>query len=633
MVKVYRIKIFSFAFKKKKKRARIRSTTSHREIRPCHEKRPSSFVEWLVMMASFNDVGSVPDASGNRSMENHATCNNIAIFQRYLIQKLLHHNPWWLKDAPEWCRDKRIPNETMAVKAAEFSKSIQEFMQAPDTVDCPMDISVSETFGRHLVATRDILPGELLLIEPPVVLTVRPRSPPYCTLCFKRAEQFTCPSCGFFLCGPECMTDEHKDECLLLQRFGFAEAEREKLQDERLLWDRLSAMPPEQQEQARVLLKQAQESSLLQRRFNILQQYTVVPLIKTLVMMNRSELLRDVTLTLQGNCTENSQRYRINQRSIVDVALNKLQVPIDKSLGHQICSIWDTNGFEVPLIWGTRVHGLYPFASLLTHNCRSNTQQWFTNYGGLALRAVDHIRMGEILTTCYTDPQWATMLRQDHLRVSKQFTCTCRRCKDRTEFGTFLGSPLCSSCPGLMVSSDPTDPKAHWFCNKGCSQTATAGEVASVGSSIATDLKGLDPTDIRAIDGLADRLQKKVHPTHHVLFQLHVSNLRNLASRDVSELSEEELVHLSNMAAIVMDVVRRIEAPFARLRIRMAREDIRLRLESLKRYRKCNPKIKEQLQALASQVQDCDFVLGWDERVPNFKPVVQEYQNLLNDAL
>ncbi|XP_068223057.1 SET domain-containing protein SmydA-8-like [Palaemon carinicauda] len=583
-------------------------------------------------MESFNNAFTVPAAPEIGSMENHAVNNNIAVFQRYQIQKLLQHNPWWLKDAPAWCRDQRLPNETMAVKAAEFLGGLQELLQAPDALACPMDISVSELIGRHLVATRDIHPGELLLIEPPLALTLRPRSPPYCTVCFKRAEEFTCPSCGFFLCGPGCMTDAHKEECSILQRFGFAEAEREKLQDEKRLWDRIATMPVEQQEQARALLKQAQESSRLQRRFNILQQYTVVPLIKTLAMMNSSELLRDVTLALQGNFTEKSQRYRTNQRCIVDVALNKLKVPIDPGFAHRLCAIWDTNGFEVPLIWGTRVHGLYPFASLLTHDCRSNTQQWFTNYGGLALRAVDHIKKGEILTTCYTDPQWATMLRQDHLRVSKQFTCCCRRCKDRTEFGTFLGSPLCSSCPGLMVSSDPTDPKAPWFCNKGCSQTASAGEVGSLGSKISTDLKGLDPNDIQGINSTADQLQKKVHPTHHVLFQLHVSNLRNLASRDVAELTEEELVHMSNMAAIVMDVARRIEAPYSRLRIRMAREDIRLRLESMKRYQKCNPKIKEQLQALNQQVQECDLVLGWDERLPSFKPVMQEYQKLLNDS-
>lgn len=159
--------------------------------------------------------------------------------------------------------------------------------------------------------------------------------------------------------------------------------------------------------------------------------------------------------------------------------MGKLGMTTDANLIHRVCSVWDTNGFEVPLGWGTRVHGLYPLASLLTHDCCANTQQWFTPNGHLVLRTIQAIPSGTTLTTCYTMPQWPTLLRQDHLRISKQFTCTCHRCQDPTELGTFLGSPLCPICRSPIVSSQPLDPTALWNCHAaGCPHTATAKEVS-----------------------------------------------------------------------------------------------------------------------------------------------------------
>ncbi|KAG7174557.1 SET domain-containing protein SmydA-8-like 8, partial [Homarus americanus] len=402
----------------------------------------------------------------------------VRVFEEYSLH-LLPHNPAWLTTAPAWVTSLSLPHHTLLANIQKWSQELswKTHLSEEDRrgVAPPLRVGVNQMYGRHLVAARDMRAGEVVLVEPPLLLALRAKSPPYCSRCYRRAEHFTCPGCGFFLCGVECMTESHQEECAVFRRLGLADPPQDERQkEEELMCERVAAMPSEQRAQAQALLQQARKTALQQRRLDVLRQYMVQPAVRTLLTMNQSDLKRKLILSLQGNSDTGSQRYRINQKRIVDVVINQLQAATDPTLVHQVCSVWDTNGFEVPLGWGTRVHGLYPLASLLTHDCRANTQQWFTADGHLVLRAVDHIPEGSVLTTCYTDPQWATLLRQDHLRVSKQFTCTCTRCLDPTEMGTFMGSPLCQGCGGPLVSSAPLDPKSDWICHSRCPHTATA---------------------------------------------------------------------------------------------------------------------------------------------------------------
>ncbi|XP_071549888.1 SET domain-containing protein SmydA-8-like [Panulirus ornatus] len=586
---------------------------------------------------------AVETLSANMSSENCTNCvseekadlEGVAIFEKYMCH-LLPHNVTWLASPPPWCTDLSLSNETLVSRTKKWAENLSwdtylPELQSNDGVAPPVKVAVNDVFGRHLVATRSIVPGEVLIVEPPLILSLREKSPPYCSTCYKRAEDFTCPSCGFFLCSAECSTAEHQEECAVLQGLGLGEPTEggERKREETLIRERLNTMPSEQRAEAQTLFQKAQKAAIQQKHLKILRYYIVVHAVRTLLAMSHSDLKRKIILSLQGNSDKESQRYRVNQKRIVDVLMNELHVATDSTLVHRICSVWDTNGFEVPLGWGTRVHGLYPFASLLTHDCRSNTQQWFTGAGDLVLRAVDHIPQGEVVTTCYTDPQWATMLRQDHLRLSKQFTCTCRRCCDPTELGTFMGSPLCPGCGGPVVSSAPLDPKADWICHSGCPHTATAKEVAGIGAEVGNGLRQLCPTDPAALTALADRLKARLHPTHHILLQLHVSTLRTIANKNLAELSDEEVSTLATIANLVMGVVRLLEAPLTRLTVRVAREDLRLQLEMLRRSRAAGHDTRATLQALSMQVGQCELALGWDTRMPSFLPVLQQYRAMM----
>ncbi|XP_050730534.1 SET domain-containing protein SmydA-8-like [Eriocheir sinensis] len=540
------------------------------------------------------------------------------------LRGLLAHNPAWLgpEAAPPWCADLSLSHEELLERTRQWR---EEGGGVTGPAAPPMRVVQSEELGRHLVAARDIAAGEVLLVEPPLLLSLRERSPPSCLTCFRRAITYTCPACGFFLCGPECGAAAHAEECAVLGRLGLGQPAPRPEEEVRL-----AALPEEQRAQARELLQQAAMTAEQQRRLEVLRQYRLVPAVTTLLAVRSSPAVAGLVTALQGHVSPSSARYAANQRRVVEAAVGRLGVTSDPASVHRVCAVWDTNGFEVPLASGSRVVGLFPAASLLTHDCRPNTQQWFTGEGVVVVRVVARVAAGDVVTTSYTDPQWATILRQDHLRLSKQFTCTCTRCRDPTELGTFLGSPRCPACGAALLPTDPLDPHAPWSCSgRACTHTASAAQVAAVGAKVGTQLKGLTPNDVVGLTALSRQLQDTLVPTHHVLMQLHVSTLKTLFSRDLRELGAEDLATLSAISSIVKGVLRRLEQPLTRLSVRMGREEVRLVLENVRRGVLTGQEAKDRLEELKGVVEECRLVLGWDARMPPFAPVYREYQEAL----
>ena len=59
----------------------------------------------------------------------------------------------------------------------------------PDSLCLPFKVVNSDRFGRHFVATRDIKPLELILVDPPGVVGPSTKTKPVCIVCL-------CPSIG-----------------------------------------------------------------------------------------------------------------------------------------------------------------------------------------------------------------------------------------------------------------------------------------------------------------------------------------------------------------------------------------------------------------------------------------------------
>lgn len=121
---------------------------------------------------------------------------------------------------------------------------------------------------------------------------------------------------------------------------------------------------------------------------------------------------------------------------------------------HKICGIIDVNALEINQ--DAEISALYPTAYLMEHNCVPNTCHSFENVSEgykITIRAALPIQKGDHISTMYTHALWGTQARREHLRETKYFSCTCKRCSDPEELGTNFSALLCmgtseQSCGG-----------------------------------------------------------------------------------------------------------------------------------------------------------------------------------------
>jgi len=63
-------------------------------------------------------------------------------------------------------------------------------------------------YGRHLVASRDIVPGTIIMSESPIMVGPKQNTWPLCLGCYKIFTNpltlYYCSSCSLPMCGPEC---------------------------------------------------------------------------------------------------------------------------------------------------------------------------------------------------------------------------------------------------------------------------------------------------------------------------------------------------------------------------------------------------------------------------------------------
>lgn len=103
---------------------------------------------------------------------------------------------------------------------------------------------------------------------------------------------------------------------------------------------------------------------------------------------------------------------------------------------------FQVNSHEVPLTEPPYI-AIYENTSMFEHSCSPNCSKSFTNDGHILISSGIDIKKGKHLSICYTDPLWGTPSRRNHLQESKFFWCTCARCSDPTEFGTYFSALRC----------------------------------------------------------------------------------------------------------------------------------------------------------------------------------------------
>ncbi|XP_049876227.1 SET domain-containing protein SmydA-8-like [Pectinophora gossypiella] len=301
------------------------------------------------------------------------------------------------------------------------------------------EVQTSEKLGRHLVAAKDLKAGESILTDQPFVLGPSSDTGLVCFNCYLPvlSKFFVCKNCAVApLCPDEgCPENTAK---------WHSKAECDVFRDLKLTKG-LNPMTMVQNVGSLTALR-----ALLKR--------TTKP-------EEWAEFMKLETHLEERKGTSIWEYHNGTVKFIESFGL--LDGVQDQDLVQKICAAIDVNSIEVrgPLVVGIGcseiLRGVYLKAALLAHDCTPNTHMSINDNNLLVCHASTDIKKGDIIYYNYTDPLKGTALRQQHLLVGKYFKCTCARCSDNTELGTYISSALCPHCKELA-----TELEGEWKCTK-----------------------------------------------------------------------------------------------------------------------------------------------------------------------
>jgi len=311
------------------------------------------------------------------------------------------------------------------------------------------------------VASRDIKPWEAVIQDK--ALVVAPGDHPLCILCLGdlgggegSTEVAKCNGCGWPIC-PACneltdgpggttnsgngiSTDESLKEANEVRGWkGFAEAHREEC----LLFQEQEVRP--------TLLETGQRHWL----------YPALGVIRMLLLRKDSDSWKRV-----GGLMDHWDEWR-GMPQVVEASLRlgnflqqRLGIECTQEEVEHCWGVLQTNSIS---IGGGSGRGLFPLVSLLSHSCKPCLEPAVSPSGqaGITLRARRTIKAGEELTMPYTDVLREVRARQENLAKEWHFTCTCPRCSDPTDGGSFFSSLQCC-CGGFAIRQEA---ETQWQCS------------------------------------------------------------------------------------------------------------------------------------------------------------------------
>ena len=225
--------------------------------------------------------------------------------------------------------------------------------------------------------------------------------------------------------------------------------------------------------------------------------------------------------------------------------------------------VLQTNTVAVGVPGRSQGLGLFPTFSLLSHSCLANCRYQVLADGAMVLRTQMPVAREEELTIHYMTPMLGTAARRNKIRKNWFFDCSCPRCADPTELGTFLSALLCPTCreqgrEGLLLPHQPLDYTSTWTCSSStCSTTKEAVEVEEMMAGMEEQLEelGEGPEPLQHLLLVWGAL---LHPHHYLMLQakrrllacLHLTS-RGQPSRPLLQMQ----VHLADESLEVFGVL------------------------------------------------------------------------------
>lgn len=371
------------------------------------------------------------------------------------------------------------------------------------------EVKLNKTLGRYLTATRNINEGEVILKQNPLVIGPKTVSYPLCLGChkildFEKNGKIECNKCCWPLCDRSCETSSlHKQECDVLAKAKYKPT--------------------------------INNSNSKQSIYSL-----ITPLRALLLKKNNPEQFDNI-FNCQSHLVEHltTPVYQILKRNLVPFFCDLLKLDTNEAEILTICSIFDTNCFDVrDTKCLVNVRGLYPNISLLSHTCKHNTRHFFQEDFTLVLIASIPIKKDELITTTYSQTLWGTLARRAHLKQSKLFSCECERCSDCTEFGTYIGSVCCNQCSqgSKLISSDPLNSEADWKCEK-CGFVVEEHEYNWGNDVLKEEVSRLDKSNLTSFETFLENYDEVLHKTNSYVLQVKYALIQMYGHQESYEYS------------------------------------------------------------------------------------------------
>lgn len=417
-------------------------------------------------------------------------------------------------------------------------------------------------------ATRTVESKKTIFTEAPVVIGPKWNRDEndsmqfHCVGCFEpiRMLNFTCPFCHWPCCSIECIglasTDLHQIECAILQ----------------------GGKGPTNKTNIQSLHDYFRNDIILALKILVLQN-KYPKRFKTIMEMEANEKKRKSS----DNFNDAEEKIKfiddnyINPLIKAEEKLGKTILALkDHKILHKIFGVIESNAMYISLPNGLEICGIYPTACLLEHSCLPNCGYRFDMKNGfkIIVESGREIKSGEHMTTTYSHILWTTQLRQQHLKDTKYFMCSCIRCADPTELGTNFSTLRCigtdeGTCNGYHTPVNPLSLKTEWTCNK-CPIKVENAQVNYILGKMNDEVDNLQAStpSPNAVEDLMEKLSAFLHPNHQHMFALKHSLVQLIGSHKdspIDKISESVLKQKLALANELLGITKILDPSSIRI--------------------------------------------------------------------
>lgn len=347
-----------------------------------------------------------------------------------------------------------------------------------------------------LMAARDIRAGEVLFTDIPGAVGPDLNPKPCCLSCYKRLEgMYRCSKCAWPLCNPSCQTGLHARECQLFQ-----------IHSPKFNIDNYK-------------VKNSMYNAIMVLRVLWLKEHDPDTWDKINMLMDHNEAKDSMSKT---------------REDIIDFIRNhcKLTQFSQKEILH-VLGVIDTNAYIVGENPNKDIdlQGLFPITSILNHSCTSNTLCYATDDFTFVCRAVTDIDRGEELTTNYLHFHYhffGLTYRISELSSHWHFQCSCRRCRDVTEFGSYCDAIQCKDCnDGFLSPINCLHRESEWVCDS-CYSNFTPNQITNVVNHWWNIMEDTPKYDVFLLEELLQQLLEVFHPNHYYPMEVKRKLIENI---------------------------------------------------------------------------------------------------------